>query len=481
MTVEAEKHKTIARPAGISGYTPQSYCSVCGKTTANSPFRACVGENCDNSAHISCLGTNTEFSCSTVGSLREALSITAPVSYVDRNSASLNSSESSTESNSSAEDDTADLLKLQPTELVDIIRGLRVELSRKNKLINFYNKVSSNISGARDAVVGVLEFIDNIAANHSSLEAFDTRTIASSARPEWIDNAWINHVTANQDTQDWWMSENPRSLRSTTTALPPGPRLISPEQQVTSAPSTEASTQSDTNESTQTQPETRGQRVLITPQSVSSAPARDPPGAEPNSAQQRPNPASQNHSAQPLSGNLRQQGTSRPARTSSTGVFVDNNRGQESQNKKVNKNKRLPKSFPSSANQARTAPLQFCNFCRRKGHTEINCLRKIKCDYCHRQGHSIQDCHTRLAEERQQKFFQRLSSEQAQNTTILVQSLSRLIAPASLQPVVPTTLPQSNWNAQPALPAQQQPLQFHPDPTKILNHPNVWSHGSLPQ
>ncbi len=54
-----------------------------------------------------------------------------------------------------------------------------------------------------------------------------------------------------------------------------------------------AHSQSDTNESTQTQPETRGQRVLITPQSVSSAPARDPPGVEPNSAQQRPNPYSE--------------------------------------------------------------------------------------------------------------------------------------------------------------------------------------------
>ena len=54
------------------------------------------------------------------------------MSYVERNSASINSSESSTESDSSAEDDTADLLKLQPTELVDIIRGLRV-VRRKKK------------------------------------------------------------------------------------------------------------------------------------------------------------------------------------------------------------------------------------------------------------------------------------------------------------------------------------------------------------
>ncbi|KAK4327511.1 hypothetical protein Pmani_002027 [Petrolisthes manimaculis] len=130
---------------------------------------------------------------------------------------------SSSDTDSSPEDDLAHLLELQPSELVKVIRELRVELSRKNKLIHYYSSVFSNITGARDAVVSVLDFIDNIAANHSNLGSLNTRTLASSAHLDWIDEAWVNHVTTNQDTQDWWTSENPRPLRSTTTAFPPSP------------------------------------------------------------------------------------------------------------------------------------------------------------------------------------------------------------------------------------------------------------------
>lgn len=48
--------------------------------------------------------------------------------------------------------------------------------------------MSSDNSGARDAIVDILDFIDNTAADRLSLEALKTRTIASS-RPDWIDNA----------------------------------------------------------------------------------------------------------------------------------------------------------------------------------------------------------------------------------------------------------------------------------------------------
>ncbi|KAK4286641.1 hypothetical protein Pmani_040268 [Petrolisthes manimaculis] len=241
MSLEEDSHRTIARPAGLSGYTPQTYCSVCGKTTVKLPSHPCVSQHCVNSIHTSCLGTETEFDCSKVGSLRKALDITAPVSYVeDTTSAPTQSSDIE----SSPEDDLAHLLELQPSELVKVIRELRVELSRKNKLISFYSRVSSNISGARDAVVGVLDFIDNIAANHSSLGSLNTRTLASSARPNWIDEEWVNHITTNQDTQDWWTSENPRPLRNTTTAFPPGPRLACPtDQPVACVPGLDASTQ----------------------------------------------------------------------------------------------------------------------------------------------------------------------------------------------------------------------------------------------
>lgn len=70
------------------------------------------------------------------------------------------------------------------------------------------------------------------------------------------------------------------------------------------------------------------------------------------------------------------------------------------QNNKVNKKKPLPKSFLNTADLFRTAPLPLCNHWRRKGRAESSGLIKMKYDYYFRQGHSIQDCHTRLAEER---------------------------------------------------------------------------------
>ncbi|KAK3849265.1 hypothetical protein Pcinc_043972 [Petrolisthes cinctipes] len=512
MSLEEDSHRAIARPAGLSGYTPQTYCSVCGKTTVKLPSHPCVSQHCVNSIHTTCLGTETEFDCSKVGSLRIALGITAPVSYLEETTSAPTHS---SDTDSSPEDDLAHLLELQPSELVKVIRELRVELSRKNKLIRFYSSVSSNISGVRDAVVGVLDFIDNIAANHSSLGSLNTRTLASSACPDWIDKEWVNHVTTNQDTQDWWTSDNPRPLRSTTTAFPPGPRLACPpDQPVASVPGLDESTQLGPDAPSQTQPDsntqgqpvsnthqpgldvttqlgpdtpsqtqpdsfTHGQPVSNKHQPGTAVPGLDPPGAASNSVQQRPNLSRHSHSAQLLIGNSGQQRAPKSSRIPFTRNSVNNAQRQVNKNSKINNKKQTPKTFLSAANLPSSETVQFCHHCKRKGHTESTCLRKTRCDYCHRQGHSIQDCHIRLAEERQQQFLHRISTEQAQNNAILVQSLSRLLAPASLHPAVPAPLPQGNWTAQPVLPVQQQPLQTYPGPTQPpYNHPVVWSHAS---
>ncbi|KAK3880803.1 hypothetical protein Pcinc_014724 [Petrolisthes cinctipes] len=324
MSLEEESHRAIARPAELSGYTPQTYCSVCGKTTVKLPSHPCVSQHCVNSIHTTCLGTETEFDCSKVGSLRRALGITAPVSYVEETTSAPTHS---SDTDSSPEDDLAHLLELQPSELVKVIRELRVELSRKNKLIRFYSSVSSNISGVRDAVVSVLDFNDNIAANHSSLGSLNTRTLASSACPDWIDKEWVNHVTTNQNTQDWWTSDNPCPLRSTTTAFPPGPRLACPpDQPVASVPGLDASTQLGPDAPSQTQPDsnTQGQPVSNTHQPGTAVPGPDPPGAASNSVQQCPNLSRHSHSAQLLIGNSGQQRAPKSSRIPFTRNSVNN-------------------------------------------------------------------------------------------------------------------------------------------------------------
>ena len=94
-----------------------------------------------------------------------------------------------------------DLLQLPPTDLVSIIRNLQAELVKKNKALHLYSSFSNNIGGVRDQVVNVLSFIDKIAASHSSLEDHFVRSIAASARPNRINDEWLDHVTSNQETQ----------------------------------------------------------------------------------------------------------------------------------------------------------------------------------------------------------------------------------------------------------------------------------------
>ena len=71
----------------------------------------------------------------------------------------------------------------------------------------------------------------------------------------------------------------------------------------------------------------------------------------------------------------------------------------------------------------------FCNICRRRGHTDATCIKRLKCDYCHRSGHEAQVCRTRQYEERQERFFHNLAAEQAKQSTILLQSFQRYLPP----------------------------------------------------
>ena len=212
-------HKLIARPSGLPGYSPQSYCSVCGKTTTNKPHSTCSSPNCPNSAHNSCLGGLTDFNCGQVGVLRAAQGITSPVLYTEEALQYLPQDSTLTTNTSDTDDD---LLELPPAELIDIIQKLRAELSKKNKILRFYNRVSTNISEARDAVENVLDFIDNIAANHASLEEVEVRTIASSARPDRVDHDWVKHVSSSNEAKTWWASSKPQPLFHSSSVLPPG-------------------------------------------------------------------------------------------------------------------------------------------------------------------------------------------------------------------------------------------------------------------
>ncbi|ROT68882.1 hypothetical protein C7M84_012944 [Penaeus vannamei] len=61
----------------------------------------------------------------------------------------------------------------------------------------------------------------------------------------------------------------------------------------------------------------------------------------------------------------------------------------------------------------------YCKTCGRNGHTENNCLRRNKCTHCLRVGHTAKECRTRIAQEREENFLRKISTEQAQNNALL--------------------------------------------------------------
>ena len=114
------------------------------------------------------------------------------------------------------------------------------ELSKKKSTDLLLQQNLIEYQQCKDADVSVLDFIDNTAAYHCSLEALNTRSIALLVYPNWIDN---NHVTTNQDIQVCWMSNNPYCFRSVNIAFPHGPILAYLDQVVDSVTDLDSSTQ----------------------------------------------------------------------------------------------------------------------------------------------------------------------------------------------------------------------------------------------
>ncbi|KAK4302215.1 hypothetical protein Pmani_025680 [Petrolisthes manimaculis] len=145
------------------------------------------------------------------------------------------------------DDDIEDLLQLDRRELIENIRQLRKELKRKKTILRFFEATSQTLAKKRDAVVTVLDFIDNICSTRSSAEELDTRSIAATAKSHRIDEEWDRQVASSDETANWWKSAKPRPLQSTVASTSTitnnssGPSHPSPPQ-TTIAPSKDAST-----------------------------------------------------------------------------------------------------------------------------------------------------------------------------------------------------------------------------------------------
>lgn len=427
MPGDVNHHRLITRPLGLPGYQPGRWCAVCGKTTSNKTIIDCSHGDCPNTSHTTCLGDNNTFDCCETTALREALGITAPVVYQAAEDESLEGDADPSDADSSVapagDDELEDLLQLEPRELVEIIRQLRVELTRKKNILSFFETTSQTLAEKRDAVVTVLDFIDNISSTRSSTEELDTRSIAATARSHSIDKEWDRQVASSNATANWWTSGKPQPLQSTTnttTTTSSGPSHPPPPQTVTATSEGETkSVVAPTN--------TRNTRIT-----------------ENNKNNKKE--LQTGHSSKPVSGST--------------------------------------VSFRSSPrNQSRG----YCKHCRRNGHTEANCLRRKKCTYCLRVGHTVEECRTRIAQEREENLFRRISTEQAQNNALIVQTLSRFLPLA--HPASGPALPQPLTGKWAPVPGNQvyttypQPLYPDPNPAHSSNsHPpnftqTAWSHA----
>ena len=415
MPGDVSHHRLIARPPGLPGYQPGRWCAVCGKTTSNRTIIDCSSGDCPNTSHTNCLGDNSTFDCCEVSALRTAQGITSPVVYQvaaaepPEGGAAFHAEPFDVPAADDDDDDLDDLLQLDPRELVENIRQLRKELKRKKNILSFFEATSQTLAEKRDAVVTVLDLIDNICATRSSAEELDTRSIAATAKPHRIDEEWDRQVASSDVTANWWKSGKPRPLQSTvttTTINPSGSRhLHSP--QTTIIPSKGASTATET---------------VAAPKNYRN--------------------------------------------TRVTENYKNNKTHTRQSNKSLLGNTVTPR--PSPRNQSR----DYCKTCGRNGHTENNCLRRNKCTHCLRVGHTAKECRTRIAQEREENFLRKISTEQAQNNALLVQSLSRLLPPAphTPGPALPQPLA-GNWapghqtytpHPQPFYPAHAHPYTLQP-------------------
>lgn len=390
------RHVLIARPAGLPGYAPREWCAVCGKSSGSSAVLKCAAEGCPNTCHINCLSDNENFNCVDVQELRTSMSILDKVIYVDV--AQLTDQEVSPDTG----EDTDELLQLGSHELVAIIRRLQTDITRKNNILSFFTSFTKDIAKHRDAIVTVLQFIDNISATTSSLEELEVNSVACSARPDRIDEDWNKEINSNSQLQAWWTSSKPRKLKNVY-------QLQGKNNQET----TKVNSHQIAHQLQPQEPARRGSQnrtpdvstIIQENQNIPSAPAR-------------------NHPTYNKRNNIRNKQQTYP-----------NQQHQHHRNNQAN-NSRPSIQIPQHHTTNRVL---YCNYCNRSGHSEDNCLQKRKCNYCLRQGHQIQDCRTRQNEERQERFFRNLASEQAQNNAVLVQSLHKYLAPLQSTPNPITT------------------------------------------
>ena len=205
----ANLHQKIARIVR-NGQCPAVWCSVCGYACRGPQNTVeCDEAECTNCCHPSCLQANSTFNCTETSQLRTVANINEPVMYM------TTQLEPSSGSSGNLEDASKE-------ELISIITTLRSELSSKNSLLSSFNAISHDLAAKRDAVLTVLELLDNIQAIKTGSDSLETRTIACSAKGEKIDEEWENKLSSEtpggREAKLWWREKTARTGASSTSS-----------------------------------------------------------------------------------------------------------------------------------------------------------------------------------------------------------------------------------------------------------------------
>ena len=332
--ISGKKHSLITRPLGLPGYAPKVWCAICGKTTANLSIQNCVTADCPNVCHTDCLNGEENFNCFNVDTFRSVFKIPDIISYV----------EDSDEVNAGISPDNdldKELINLEKKELVAMVERLKAELVRKNSILSFFSTTTTDLANKRDAVVTVLEFIDNIIATKTSLEELEVNSIACSACPEKIDEDWISAVESDENLKTWWESGKPKKLKK--------PCFTEQRSEVS------VTTQQKQSRGNSKDHLGRQQQNLKKPDHQSHGD---------QNIRQHPN--SQYHHRQPQ---VQTRG-SRDLRRPSFQYLSGNSQNRNDFNTYLGRQRR-----PNN-NYSRNFDVSFCTFCRKRGHSENQCRKK---------------------------------------------------------------------------------------------------------
>ncbi|KAK4325124.1 hypothetical protein Pmani_004278 [Petrolisthes manimaculis] len=226
---ECMNHVAKRLGTGLRGLKMTGMAKVEGKAVKKQ-VTSCLFTDCPNVCHKQCLiDPQATFDCDTVGELRQHHQIPDPVTYL--NTHTQNSPNSNVPACTSEEEE---LLNLDTRELVNIIQSLRRDNWRYKLTLSYFDRTSKDLAVNRDAVVTVLNLIDNIAATQTSLNNLTVNSIATSAKESNIDKDWQKLLTNNKVTRDWWNSDKPRRLQKhNTDTVNTGTQVNSPHTQHT--------------------------------------------------------------------------------------------------------------------------------------------------------------------------------------------------------------------------------------------------------